>query len=94
VIERAFTIKPGTVSDTLHVAQGVVWIRPAEKRALEGSSFAKDRDAILNELLAKKIGEWFESRRQTVRIEVLRADLREPAPPRTRTVTTSIPAGQ
>ena len=94
VIDRAFTLKAGTVSDTIQVAQGVVWIRPDEKRAVEGTSFAKDREAITNELLAKKIEAWLEGRKKTVKVEVLRADLRQPPPPKTRTVTTTIPAGR
>ncbi len=94
VIDKAFALKAGTVSDTIQVAQGVVWIRPDEKRAVEGASFAKDRDAITNELLAKKIEAWLEGRKKTVKVEVLRADLRQPPPPKTRTVTTTIPAGR
>ena len=94
VIEKAFAAKPGTVSDTIQVAQGVVWIRPEQKRAVEGASFAKDRDAITNELLAKKIETWLEGKKKTVQVEVLRADLRGPPPPKTRTVTTTIPAGR
>jgi len=94
VIARAFTTKPGTTSDTLQVAQGVVWIRPEDKKTLEGSSFARDKDAITNELLAKSMEDWLARKKKTVRIEVLRADLREPPPPKFRTVTTTIPGGQ
>ena len=77
-----------------NMATPVVWVRPEDKRAVEGASFAKDRDAITNELLAKKIEAWLESKKKTVRVEVLRADLRGPPPPKTRTVTTTIPAGR
>ena len=92
VIDRAFALKPGTTSDTLHVAQGVVWVRPEEKKALEGASFAKDKDVITNEMLAKNIEDWLERKKKTVRVEILRADLREAAaPPRVRTAATVIP---
>ena len=65
----------------MHVAQGVVWIRPEEKKALQGASFAKDHDAITNEMLAKNIEDWLERKKKTVRVEILRADLREAPPP-------------
>ena len=93
VLEKAFAMKPGVTSDTIQVAQGVVWIKPEEKKTLEGMSFAKQKDAITNELLAKNLEDWVEKKKKTVRIEVLRADLREPPPPKFKTVTTTL-AGQ
>ena len=93
VLDKAFAMKPGATSDTLQVAQGVVWIRTEEKKTLQGTSFAKDKDAITSELLAKNMEDWLGKKKKTVRIDVLRADLREPPPPKFRTVTTTM-AGQ
>src|SRR5438477_4250318 len=94
VLEKAFAMKPGTTSDMLQLSQVVVWIHAEEKKPLQGSTFANDKDQILNELVSKNLEQWLDKRKKTVRIEVLRADLREPAPPKVRTVTTTIPAGQ
>ncbi len=94
VIDKAFAMKPRTTSDTLQVAQGVVWIRPEDRKAVEGASFAKEKDAITSELLAKNIQDWLDRKKATVKIEVLRADLRQAPPPKFRTVTTTIPGGQ
>ena len=91
VLDRALKIAPGATSDSIRVAQGVVWIRSEEKKAAEGASFARDRDALANEQLAKNLEQWLERKKKTVRIEVMRADLREPPPPKFRTVTTTIP---
>jgi hypothetical protein len=90
VVERAFKQKIGAVSDTIQVAAGTVWIRPAERKAMEGHSFEQDRAQIQNELYAKNSEEWVEKKKKTIQYEILRADLREamkPIPPRTVTYT-------
>ena len=81
IIAKAFEMKPGILSDTLATSQGTVWIRVEEKKAREGASFAKERAAIEQELLVTKYGEWLERRKGTVRIEILRPDLREKPQP-------------
>jgi len=90
VVERAFKLKIGTVSDTIQASVGTVWIRPTEKKAMEGHSFEQDRMQIQNELYAKNSEEWVERKKKTIKYEILRADLREamkPIPPRTVTYT-------
>jgi len=81
LVARAMALKPGTASDTLKTAQGVAWVRTEERKTQQGSSFAKDRPAITQELLTKKYTDWVEAKKKTVKIEILRPDLREnPAP--------------
>jgi hypothetical protein len=77
VIERAFGIKVGVASDTIQVAQGVVWVRPQERGRLEGASFTGEKDRIAGELYAANLGDWLERKKKTVKIEILRSDLRE-----------------
>jgi parvulin-like peptidyl-prolyl isomerase len=87
VVAKAFAMKTGQVSDTLATAQGFAWIQVAERKALVGSSFAKDRPAIVQELAQKSYEKWLEAKKKTVRIEILRADLREKPKPITQTFT-------
>ena len=87
IISKAFVLKPGSTTDTLTTGQGVAWIRIDEKKTLEGASFAKDRPAITQELTQKKYAEWVEEKKKTMRIEILRADLREKPKPIQQTFT-------
>lgn len=87
VIKRAFTMKTSQVSDTLETAQGYAWIQVSERKTLEGSSFAKDRPTITQELAQKSYEEWLDRKKKSVRIEILRADLREKPKPLTQTFT-------
>jgi hypothetical protein len=87
VVTKAFKMKPGQTSDTLATTQGVAWIRVEERKTLAGASFAKDRPAIVNDLLQKQYAEWLEKKKETVKIEILRADLREKPKPLTQTFT-------
>jgi parvulin-like peptidyl-prolyl isomerase len=92
IVTKAFAMKRGVLSDTLQAAQGVAWIRVEERTTVQGASFAKDRDAIIQEMLFKKYTEWVEQKKKTMKVEILRADLRE-EPRLTKTVTISSGGG-
>jgi parvulin-like peptidyl-prolyl isomerase len=77
-MEKAFAMKPGQVSDTLQVAQGVVWMRLEEKKSGDPATFKAVSAQIESELTKKKYDEWMEARKKTVKIEILRADLKGP----------------
>jgi peptidyl-prolyl cis-trans isomerase D len=90
VVQRAFAMKVGQTSDSIHVATGSAWIRVDERKTVDGATFEADRDEISRELLAKNMEDWLERKKKTVRIEVLREDLKGPPPSRFKTVTTTI----
>jgi len=81
VLEKAFTLQPGGQSDTLQTAQGRVWIRVETRRGGDETAFEAARESLSQEMLKKSMDEWFEARRKSMKIEVLRPDLREPAAP-------------
>lgn len=87
VVAKSFAMKVGAVSDTLHTSQGVSWIRVEEHKPKEGTSFAKDKPAIVQELQQKKYDEWLEAKKKSMKIDILRADLREKPKPLTQTFT-------
>ena len=79
VIDTAFAITPGRTTDTLATALGVAWIRVGEKRIVPGASFEKDAPALEQELVMKSYADWVDGRRKSMKIEILRADLRPEA---------------
>ena len=87
LITKAFAMKEGQVSDSIATAQGFAWIRIEDRLSAQGASFAKDRPVITQELLQKKYEEWLEGKKKGMRIEILRADLREKPKPITQTFT-------
>jgi parvulin-like peptidyl-prolyl isomerase len=88
VIDKAFTLKVGTVSDTIQIAQsGLVWVRPEEKKTVQGASFAKDGPMIKQELTLKNYQAWVDQKRKGMKIEILRADLKQAPPPIQQTFT-------
>src|SRR6185503_4685480 len=89
VVTRAFAMKPGERSDTLQVANGVVWLQVEEKKPADASGFKTAETQIRTELLQKRLADWLEAKKKTVPIEILRSDLREPRPSPFRTVTMS-----
>jgi parvulin-like peptidyl-prolyl isomerase len=91
LVEKAFTMKKGAVSDTVRTAQGVAWIRVEQKTTNKAANWARDREAITQEILSKKYDEWLQAKKKTVKIEVLRADLRETPPP-PKPVVTVVPS--
>ena len=89
VLERAFAMKPGEVTDTLQVAAGVLWLRLEEKTSGDPDAFKAASAQLEAELAKKKYDAWVEERKKTVRIEILRSDLKGPrsSPPRTATMS-------
>jgi parvulin-like peptidyl-prolyl isomerase len=82
-------MKPGEVTDTLQVALGVVWLRLEEKTSGDPAAFESASAQIEAELAKKRYDEWLEGRKKTVKIEILRSDLKGPRPSPVRTVTMS-----
>ncbi len=78
MLKKAFTMKPGEVTDTLHVAPGVVWMRLEEQKSGDPSAFKTASAQIEAELTKKKYDEWVEQNKRTVTIEILRPDLKAP----------------
>lgn len=79
MIRSAFSLPLGQLSDTLQTAQGVVWIRVAEKTAGKDEDFRTAEAQLSQELVTRSYSEWVEARKKSMKIEILRADLR-PAP--------------
>jgi len=76
MIERAFGAKPGEVSDTLQVAQGVAWIRTDERIASDAKAFDAVQAQLTQELLKQKYDQWLAGRKQALRIEILDPEFR------------------
>jgi peptidyl-prolyl cis-trans isomerase D len=89
IVQKAFAMKPGEVTDTLQVALGVVWLRLEEKTSGDPAAFESASAQIEAELAKKRYDEWLEGRKKTVKIEILRSDLKGPRPSPVRTVTMS-----
>lgn len=89
LIEKAFAMKPGAISDTLVTSQGFAVVRLEERKTAAGHSFAADRPQLEAELLQKKMDDWVAAKKKTVKVEILRADLREvPSPPKPQVTIT------
>jgi parvulin-like peptidyl-prolyl isomerase len=89
VVQKAFAMKPGEVSDTLQIAPGVMWVQAGEKKTPDNAAFEQSRAQITEELSRKRMEAWLEEKKKTVTIEILRADLKGPKPSPIRTVTMS-----
>ncbi len=81
LVQKAFAMQPGEVSDTLQVAQGVVWLRLDEKKTPDVAAFRAAAPVLEAELLRTKYDAWIAERKKAVRVDILRADLRRPTPP-------------
>ena len=77
VVERAFALPAGGQSDTLMTALGRVWIRVEKRQEPDAKAFAAAKDVLAEELLKRNLDGWLEARKKTMKIEVLRRDLRE-----------------
>ena len=77
VVERAFRLPVGERSDTLVTAQGRVWIRLQERKEPDAKTFEAARAPLADEMLKKNLDDWLEARKKTMKIEILRRDLRE-----------------
>lgn len=89
VVARAATMTPGVVSDTVQVAQGVIWMRVEERIPADPAAFKAAAPQLEAELAKQRYDEWLEARKKAVKIEVLRADLKGPRPAQNRPVTIS-----
>jgi parvulin-like peptidyl-prolyl isomerase len=89
VLQKAFAMTPGEVTDTLQVAQGVIWLRLEEKKSGDPATFKAASAQIEGELTKKKYDEWVQAKKKTVKIEILRPDLKDPRPSPFKTMTTS-----
>jgi parvulin-like peptidyl-prolyl isomerase len=78
VVEKAFATKAGGVSDSVHVAQGRVWLRVEERKSGDPATFTAVAPAIETEMVNKRYAAWVEEKRKTVKVEVLRPDLKGP----------------
>jgi len=80
VIQKAFAAKPGEVTDTLQVSQGLVWLRIEEKKSGDPATLTATSTQIENELVKKRYDGWLEEKKKAVKIEILRPDLKGPRP--------------
>jgi parvulin-like peptidyl-prolyl isomerase len=80
LVARAFAMKPGEVSDTVHTAQGVAWMRAEERRTPGEAAFAAAAAPLEAELVKQRYDAWVEEKKKGVRVEVLRADLKPRRP--------------
>jgi hypothetical protein len=76
LVERAYAAAAGTVSDTVHVAQGVAWFEALGRDTPDAKAFAAAEPALTQELLKKSYDAWLETKKKSMRIEVLRAEFR------------------
>ena len=85
VVRAAFALKPGESSDTLRTANGVAWIRMEERVTPDATAFDTAAGPLTQELFQKGYNDWLEAKKQAVKIEILRPDLRRPPAPAART---------
>jgi len=64
------------VSDTLHVAQGVVWFESQGRDMPDAKAFAAAEPQLAQELLKRDYDAWLETKKKSMRIETLRAEFR------------------
>jgi parvulin-like peptidyl-prolyl isomerase len=87
VMPKLRAMKIGEQSDTLTSVAGVMWARLQDKKPADPAGFSAQREQLKRELEATRMNDWLEAQKKTVKIEVLRADLREPKPGPYKTVT-------
>jgi parvulin-like peptidyl-prolyl isomerase len=86
VVEKAFATKQGQTTDSMNVAQGRVWLRVEERKTGDPATFTASAPVIEAELVKKRYDGWVEEKKKTVKIEIIRPDLKGP-----RTVATLNP---
>jgi hypothetical protein len=87
IMPKVLKLKPGELSDSLSTPLGVMWVRFDQRTEADPATFKTQKDQIRQEMVINGLNEWLENEKKTVRIEVLRADLREPKPGPYKTVT-------
>jgi peptidyl-prolyl cis-trans isomerase D len=80
LVQRAFTVKAGEVSDTLQTAQGVAWLRVEEHLPGDPKQFEAAQFQITQDLLNKKYTPWLEQKKSALRIEILAPEFRAARP--------------
>ena len=86
IMPKILKLKRGEVSDTLSTPQGVMWVRMDARVPADASKFKTEKDQVQQEMVVNRMNEWLEQKKRTVRIDVLRPDLREPKPGPYKTV--------
>jgi hypothetical protein len=79
LVQRVFASKPGEVSDTLQISQGVAWFRVAEHTSGSAKDFEAAQAQLTQDLLNKKYNPWLEQKKSALRIEILAPEFRVPA---------------
>ncbi len=80
VVERAFAMSAGQVSDTLQVGSGVAWLRVTEKPGGDEAAFKAAAPAMEMEMAQQSYLAWIDGRKKALRVEILRPDLKGPRP--------------
>jgi peptidyl-prolyl cis-trans isomerase D len=80
LVQRAFAVKTGEVSDTLQIAQGVAWLRVQEHIAGDPKQFEATQGQITQDLINKKYTPWLEQKKSALRIEILAPEFRTTRP--------------
>jgi parvulin-like peptidyl-prolyl isomerase len=76
LVQRAFAAKPGELSDTLKVAQGVVWYRVESHNPGDPKAFEAAQAQLTQELLLQRYMPWLEERKRTLKLEILAPEFR------------------
>ena len=76
LVQRVFGAEKGAVSDTVLIAQGVVWFESQGRDMPDAKAFAAAEPQLAQELLKRDYDAWLESRKKLLRIEILRAEFR------------------
>jgi len=87
VMEKLRKMKVGERSDSLSTPSGVMWAKLEEHKDADPSTLKTQREQISREMLIERTNQWLEDKKKTVKIEILRADLKEPKPGPYKTVT-------
>ncbi|HET9327012.1 MAG TPA: peptidyl-prolyl cis-trans isomerase [Candidatus Eisenbacteria bacterium] len=78
VVEKAFATKLGQTTDSLHVALGRAWLRVEERKSGDPATFTATSAQIEADLAKKRYDAWVDEKKKTVKIEVIRPDLKGP----------------
>ena len=86
-VDKAFELKPGEQSDTLQTLDGVAWIRLEERIPGDAKAFEPAAAQITEDMVSKNYKAWVEEKIRTMKVVVLRPDLREARTPASGQVT-------
>ena len=74
-ISKVFASKPGTVLPPLKGNSGTLYAVVDAVAVLPASEFAKQRDALLREIVEQRVDAWTERLRSKAPIKILKKDL-------------------